>query len=94
MSDSAISTPPVSHELVDAFARDGVVCVRGVLDPDEVATAERAIEAVLDRPGGLAQVASDSGDPAASPRTSAGGPRFPRSSSWPSIHAHRRSRQP
>src|SRR3954447_20190103 len=49
---------PVSPELVQAFARDGVVCVRGAFDPAEVAVAERAIEAVLDRPGPLAQVAS------------------------------------
>ncbi|HEX2074484.1 MAG TPA: phytanoyl-CoA dioxygenase family protein [Geodermatophilus sp.] len=46
-----------------AFAQDGVVCVRGVLDPDEVARAERAIEEVLRRPSALAQVASGADDP-------------------------------
>jgi ectoine hydroxylase-related dioxygenase (phytanoyl-CoA dioxygenase family) len=54
------SLPP---DLVDAYARDGVVCVRGVLDAAEVATAERAIETVLDQPGPLAQVASAAEDP-------------------------------
>ena len=50
-------------EEVAAFARDGVVLVRGALDPGEVALAEEAIEQVLARPGPLAQVASAGGDP-------------------------------
>lgn len=33
--------------LAASFAADGVVCVRSVLDPDEVAAAARGIEAVL-----------------------------------------------
>ena len=46
-------------ELAAAFARDGVVCVRAVLDPaPRWPLAARAIEAVLARPGPLAQVAS------------------------------------
>ncbi len=45
------------------FARDGVVCVRSVLDAGEVAAAARAIDAVLASPGPLAQVASGPGDP-------------------------------
>ena len=45
------------------FARDGVVCVRGVLDAGEVAVAVRAIDAVLAQPGPLAQVASGPDDP-------------------------------
>jgi ectoine hydroxylase-related dioxygenase (phytanoyl-CoA dioxygenase family) len=49
--------------LAAAFARDGVVCVRATLDPDEVATAARAIETVLASPGPLAQVASRADDP-------------------------------
>jgi ectoine hydroxylase-related dioxygenase (phytanoyl-CoA dioxygenase family) len=53
------------EEAVAAFARDGVVCVRQVLSPQEVATAAAAIEVVLDRPGPLAQVASQSDDPGA-----------------------------
>jgi ectoine hydroxylase-related dioxygenase (phytanoyl-CoA dioxygenase family) len=48
-----------------AFARDGVVCLRGVLDTGEVAAAAGAIDAVLARPGPLAQVASGADDPGA-----------------------------
>jgi ectoine hydroxylase-related dioxygenase (phytanoyl-CoA dioxygenase family) len=52
-------------EAAAAFARDGVACVRSVLDPGEVAEAAAAIDAVLTRPGPLAQVASAPGDPGA-----------------------------
>jgi ectoine hydroxylase-related dioxygenase (phytanoyl-CoA dioxygenase family) len=48
---------------VAAFARDGVVCVRQVLSAREVAVAVDAIDAVLARPGPLAQVASGADDP-------------------------------
>jgi ectoine hydroxylase-related dioxygenase (phytanoyl-CoA dioxygenase family) len=57
--------PLVDDGLAAAFARDGVVCVRSVLDPAEVAAAARGIDAVLARPGPLAQVASGAGDPGA-----------------------------
>src|SRR6516162_10521897 len=57
--------PQVDGELVAAFARDGVVCVRSVLDPVEVVAAARGIDAVLARPGPLAQVASGADDPGA-----------------------------
>src|ERR1700729_1031509 len=53
------------EEAVAAFARDGVVCVRQVLSAPEVAAAAAAIDAVLDRPGPLAQVASGADDPGA-----------------------------
>jgi ectoine hydroxylase-related dioxygenase (phytanoyl-CoA dioxygenase family) len=53
----------VDAALAEAFARDGVVCVRGALDPDEVALAAEAIEAVLAQPSPLAQVASGADDP-------------------------------
>jgi ectoine hydroxylase-related dioxygenase (phytanoyl-CoA dioxygenase family) len=53
----------VSAETAAAFARDGVACIRSVLSPAEVAAATRAIEAVLEDPGPLAQVASGSDDP-------------------------------
>jgi hypothetical protein len=53
------------EETVAAFARDGVVCLRSVLDPGEVAAAAGAIDAVLARPGPLAQVASRADDPGA-----------------------------
>jgi len=56
---------PVDGELAADFARDGVACVRSVLDPDEVAAAARGIDAVLASPGPLAQVASGAGDPGA-----------------------------
>src|ERR1700748_2468762 len=52
-------------EAVAAFGRDGVACLRSVLDPAEVAIAPAAIDAVLARPGPLAQVASAPGDPGA-----------------------------
>lgn len=50
-------------ETVAAFQRDGVVCVRGLLDPGQVEQAGRAIQTVLDQPGPLAQVASAADDP-------------------------------
>ena len=53
------------EEVASAFARDGVVCVRSVLDRAEVALAAAAIDAVLASPGPLAQVASGSDDPGA-----------------------------
>ena len=53
------------EEAVAAFARDGVVCVREVLSVQEVAAAAAAIDAVLARPGPLAQVASGADDPGA-----------------------------
>jgi hypothetical protein len=46
-------------EAAAAFARDGVVCLRSVLDGAQVAAAARAIDEVRARPGPLAQVASD-----------------------------------
>ena len=53
------------EEAVAAFARDGVVCVRQVLSTAEVAAAAAAIDAVLAKPGPLAQVASGADDPGA-----------------------------
>jgi ectoine hydroxylase-related dioxygenase (phytanoyl-CoA dioxygenase family) len=58
-----MATLPVDVELASVFARDGVACVRGVLDPGELATAARAIEIVLSNPSPLAQVASAADDP-------------------------------
>jgi ectoine hydroxylase-related dioxygenase (phytanoyl-CoA dioxygenase family) len=58
-----MGTSPAADETASAFARDGVACVRGVLDAGEVATAIRAIDAVLAEPGPLAQVASSVDDP-------------------------------
>jgi ectoine hydroxylase-related dioxygenase (phytanoyl-CoA dioxygenase family) len=49
--------------IVEAYRRDGAVCVRGLLDPGLVALARRAIEAVLAAPSPLAIVASRPEDP-------------------------------
>jgi ectoine hydroxylase-related dioxygenase (phytanoyl-CoA dioxygenase family) len=51
------------REAAAAFARDGVVCVRGVLDDAQLADAVAAIDAVLAAPSPLAQVASATDDP-------------------------------
>ncbi len=53
----------VSAADVEAYQRDGVVYVRGLLDPDEVEQAREAIGAVLDAPSPMAQVASAADDP-------------------------------
>ncbi|HEX7995310.1 MAG TPA: phytanoyl-CoA dioxygenase family protein, partial [Streptosporangiaceae bacterium] len=50
-------------DLAEDLARDGVVCVRGVLDAAEVNEAAAAIEAVLAQPSPLTQVASGTDDP-------------------------------
>jgi len=42
---------PGAADLAEAFARDGVVCVRAVLDSGEVSAAASGIEAVLASPG-------------------------------------------
>jgi ectoine hydroxylase-related dioxygenase (phytanoyl-CoA dioxygenase family) len=62
---AAMEAALADQRLVAAFARDGVVCVRQVLDRGVVAAAAAAIDAVLARPGPLAQVASGPGDPGA-----------------------------
>jgi hypothetical protein len=53
------------EETAAVFARDGVACVRAVLDQAEIAVAAAAIDTVLARPGPLAQVASGPDDPGA-----------------------------
>ena len=58
-----MATWPVDDEMAAAFARDGVACVRDVLDPAELAVAARAIAIVQASPGPLAQVASTADDP-------------------------------
>jgi len=64
-SEQAMDPLIGADELAAAFARDGVVCVRSALDPDEVAVAARGIDAVLAHPSPLALVASDADDPGA-----------------------------
>ena len=56
---------PADDTLAAAFARDGVVCVRSVLDTGQVAAAARGIDAVLAHPGPHVQVASGADDPGA-----------------------------
>lgn len=53
----------VTEADVAAYRRDGVVCVRGVLDAEEVEHAREAIEEALASPGPLAQDASGADDP-------------------------------
>ena len=49
--------------LVEAFGRDGAVCVRGAFSPEEVALVERGIERNLAAPSSRAIVASRPDDP-------------------------------
>jgi len=56
---AAIVTP----EIVAAFQRDGAVCLRGILQPDEVAVLARGIDANLAAPSPRAIVASRPDDP-------------------------------
>ena len=58
-----MAEPMVSPEQIETYQRDGVVLIRGVLTPDEVARAEGAIETVLAQPGPFSQVASSPDDP-------------------------------
>ena len=53
----------VTPELVAAFQRDGAVCLRGILQPDEVAVLARGIDANLAAPSPRAIVASRPDDP-------------------------------
>jgi ectoine hydroxylase-related dioxygenase (phytanoyl-CoA dioxygenase family) len=45
------------------FRRDGVVCIRGLFSPEEVATGRRGIDANIAAPSPRAKVASAPGDP-------------------------------
>ena len=53
----------VAAELVDAFRRDGAVCVRGAFSEDDVALAARGIDRNLAEPSERALVASRPDDP-------------------------------
>jgi ectoine hydroxylase-related dioxygenase (phytanoyl-CoA dioxygenase family) len=64
-SEGGLGEAGVTAEQADAFARDGVLCVRQVLDAQELADAAAAIESVLADPGPLTQVASSPEDPGA-----------------------------
>lgn len=56
-------TRVLSDEQIEEFDRDGVIIVRGLFSPDEVATIERGIERVLADPGPMFKVASQPDDP-------------------------------
>ena len=53
----------VTPELVAAYARDGAVCLRGLLTPEEVALLRQGIDANLAAPSPRAIVASRPDDP-------------------------------
>ena len=53
----------VTPELIDAFARDGAVCLRGLLNADEVALLRAGIDANIAAPSPRARVASRADDP-------------------------------
>ena len=53
----------VTPELIDAFARDGAVCLRGLLNADEVALLRAGIDANIAAPSPRAKVASRPDDP-------------------------------
>lgn len=53
----------ITPELAAAFRRDGAVCVRQLLSPDEVALLREGIDANLAHPSARAKVASRPGDP-------------------------------
>lgn len=50
-------------DIIAAYARDGAVCLRGLLSPDEVAVLREGIDANLAAPSPRAIVASRSDDP-------------------------------
>lgn len=53
----------VTPELVQAFARDGAVCLHQLLTPDEVALLRAGIDANLAKPSPRAKIASRPDDP-------------------------------
>ncbi len=54
---------PITPELIEHYARDGAVCVRGLLSPAQVARLRQGIDANLAAPSARAKVASSAGDP-------------------------------
>ena len=57
---AAAATPPA---LVAAWQRDGAICLRGLLNADELAVLRRGIDANLAAPSPRAIVASQPDDP-------------------------------
>jgi ectoine hydroxylase-related dioxygenase (phytanoyl-CoA dioxygenase family) len=65
-SDDAISRrvrERITPALIDAYQRDGAVCVRQLLSPDELAWLREGIDANIAHPSPRAKVASQPGDP-------------------------------
>jgi ectoine hydroxylase-related dioxygenase (phytanoyl-CoA dioxygenase family) len=58
-----VSAVAIGPDLVEAFRRDGAVCVRGAFSREEVALVERGIERNLAKPSPRAIEASPPGDP-------------------------------
>ncbi len=50
-------------DAIESYARDGVVCVRDVLDPAQIELAVNGIDRVVGEPSLLAKVASAGDDP-------------------------------
>ena len=63
MTSADVTGRVLSDADVEAFHRDGVLIVRGLFTPDEVALMERGIERVLADPGPMFKVASLPDDP-------------------------------
>ncbi|HQK31174.1 MAG TPA: phytanoyl-CoA dioxygenase, partial [Phycicoccus sp.] len=53
----------LSADDIESYQRDGVLIVRGLLTPEEVAIARKGITTVLETPSMLAQIASGVDDP-------------------------------
>ena len=60
---SARAAQVAALELINAFARDGAVCLRGLLNADEVALLRTGIDANIAAPSPRAKVASRPDDP-------------------------------
>ena len=56
-------TASLSLQQIEAFQRDGAVCLRGVLNADAVSLLRDGIDANLRAPSPRAKIASSSGDP-------------------------------
>ena len=53
----------IDDDVVDAYGRDGVAVLRGVISPEEVELLRRGIDSVVSEPSPRAKVASDPDDP-------------------------------
>jgi len=65
------------HTLASEFARDGAVCVRGLVAAELLAKVTAAVDANLAAPSVLAQVASQANDPGRFVEDFCNWPRFP-----------------